>query len=848
MRTHTPASMHAHTNTYTQKQVAKRSSVSLCFVPLSQTTWYRKHFNLPSDWKNASVRVYFQGVFRGAAIFLNGEMLTYHDSGYTSFSVDLSPGKGALFGEGKTNENVIAIRSQSFGGTGHWYEGGGLYRHNFLIKSDPVRFTPDGILAAFVFPEESSGNNVHFHETNNHRKGQFASEATLQVRASVYNGEEGKTKGESVSCVFSLFDEDNKKVGEVTSDSLWIKSKETGELMAEMTVENVELWSPARTYVYHVTATLSTKTKETDEVENIPVGARMTYWSPNDGFQLNGGAFKWRGFNDHNDFTGVGVAVPERINLFRSQSIRAVGGNARRMSHNPPVPTLLDILDHVGVLVWNENRNFGSYEAWSNDMADLVRRDRNHPSVMIWSFCNEGGCNVSDNAGAGGTFRAASKALDPYRPVSANMIARRDSDFGNDLGFEIDVQGFSHMQSYIFDDFHATFPQQPIINSECCSCVTQRGEDVPDPKAATLGNFNADCISEQTSRGLARKFVAGSMVWTLFDYYGEPTPYRWPMVSCSFGSIDLAGFSKAAAFWYRSWWLYNTTNASNSPLDVPYPAPSLLDPEKLADEQVAKDTDGFLVHIVQHWEENVGGSPRTINVYSNAPMVELLINEKSQGKQQLSWLGWASFNVSFEAGTLTANAVTNDGHVLATHTVATAGAAVKIVTTLDVPNEQTGTGTALVADGQDAGLVRAMVVDAKGNIVPSSSHNITFEIVSGPGRIIGVGNGNPSCHEPNLVSWRSAYHGLSRAVVQTTATTALLPQERRRILEIDAEAGLRTTITSPEDALSVEAESIVVKASSPGLESSTVSIPVSNDLSKHSVLAVAKAWAKSGRD
>ena len=203
--------------------------------------------------------------------------------------------------------------------------------------------------------------------------------------------------------------------------------------------------------------------------------------------------------------------------------------------------------------------------------------------------------------------------------------------------------------------------------------------------------------------------------------------------------------------------------------------------------------------------------------------------------------------LSFEAGTLTANALSSDGHTLATHTVATAGAAVKIVATLDVPNEQTGTGSALVADGQDAGLVRAMVVDSKGNIVPSSSHNITFEVISGPGQIIGVGNGNPSCLEPNLVSWRSAYHGLARAIVQTTATTAMSPKERERILEIDAEAGLRTTIASPEETLSVEADSVVVKASSPGLQSSTVSIPVSNDLSKHSVLAVASSWAKKGR-
>ena len=751
---------------------------------------------------------------------------------------------------------MIAIRSQSFGNSGHWYEGGGLYRHIFLVKTGDVRVVPDGVLATFVFPqlaEKHEKEVFRFHKQGDHRHGQFANEAVLNVRATVFNPRLNRV---GVTCTFVVYDQDSKQVAMGSTNATSINPNQTADIGMEITVSNVELWSPARTYLYRVDTTVSVTSasgsvpEETDQVVNTTyIGARKTSWSADDGFYINGNAFKWRGFCDHNDFTGVGAAVPERVNLFRAQMLKAVGGNARRMSHNPPIPTFLDILDRVGVLVWNENKNFGHYDQWYGDMADFVLRDRNHASVMLWSFCNERGCleDTPDVAAVGGRFRAEAKSLDPFRPVSANMVPH-GAGLDSPLSGVLDVQGFSHVNGATFDTFHEIYPMQPQINSECCSCVTQRGEDVASPKEAVLSNFNAKCISEQTSRGLTRRFVAGSMVWTLFDYYGEPTPYNWPMVSSSFGSIDLAGFSKAAAFWYRSWWLYNTTNASNSPLDIPYATPTLLDPEKLADEQAAKDTGGFLVHIVQHWEENVGGSPRTINVFSNAPMVELLVNGKSQGKQQLSWLGWASFNVSFEAGTLTANALSSDGHTLATHTVTTAGEAAKIVTTLDVPNEQTGTGSALVADGQDAGLVRAMVVDAKGNIVPSSSHNITFEIVSGPGRTIGVGNGNPSCHEPNLVSWRSAYHGLARAIVQTTATTAMSPKERQRILEIDAEAGLRTTIASPQETLSVEAESIVVKASSPGLQSSTVSIPVSNDLSKHSVLAVAQAWAKSSKN
>lgn len=821
----------------------------MCIIIIfaGQVTWYRKHFNLPVEWKDAAVWIYFQGIFRAATVFLNGRELTYHDSGYTSFAVDLSAKDGALFGNGKENENVLSIRSQSFGNSGHWYEGGGLYRHNFLVKAEPVHIVPDGVLASFVFPgtsgdRASASSFVRFHDEDSFDGGQFVDKALLNVRAAVVNGNTGNGSV-GVQCTFVLVDEDEKEVAQVTSNITWIQPRQTADIIAEVPVSKVELWSPARTYLYRVRVIVSTKTDPASDVLNdTTVGARLTHWSADDGFFLNGEPFKWRGFCDHNDFTGVGAAVPERINLFRAQSLRAVGGNSRRMSHNPPIPSFLDILDRVGVLVWNENRNFGHYEQWSNDMRDFVQRDRNHPSVMLWSFCNEGGCvaDSPDIASVGGTFRAVAKSMDPFRPVTGNMVARDPSAIGSPLSDILDVQGFSHMQGDVFDAYHEIYPEKPLINSECCSCVTQRGEDVPDKEKAILGNFNADCTSEQTARGLTRKFVAGSLVWTLFDYYGEPSPYNWPMVSSSFGSIDLAGFSKAAAFWYRAWWLYNTTNSSSGPLDNPRrTAPYLLDPEKLPDEQAAKDSSGFLVHIVQHWEPDVGGPSRTIQVYSNAMSVSLAVNGKQLGVRRMTWLGWAEWtNVTYSAGNLTAHALSEAGEILARHTVVTAGTASSVVLTLDVPNEATSTGSALLADGQDAALVRAMVVDSGGTVVSLSSHNITFKVISGPGRIIGVGNGNPSCHEPNKAAWRSAYHGLARAVVQVTVNAASSDSERRRLQQIDAESGQTTTIFPPGQDFTDT--SIVVEASAENLVPGRVSIPVSSDAAIHSVLAVAK--------
>jgi len=220
-------------------------------------------------------------------------------------------------------------------------------------------------------------------------------------------------------------------------------------------------------------------------------------------------------------------------------------------------------------------------------------------------------------------------------------------------------------------------------------------------------------------------------------------------------------------------------------------------------------------------------------------MAELFINNKSQGILQLDWQGWAEWKVTFSPGNLTATALSSDKQVFASHTVLTAGPAVKIIAHVDVPSEETQTGSALVLDGQDAGMVRAAIVDSAGRVVPSASHNVSFRVVSGPGRIIGVGNGNPTCHEPNHASWRSAYHGLARAIVQVTEDHASPEQHRRRLLQIDTEGGVRTHIVLPGMHAGA-ADNIVVEASAPGLGSSMVTIPVTDDMENHSVLAVAE--------
>ena len=795
------------------------------YLPLN-ITWYRKHFNLPSEWKGRTVWVYFEGIFRASTVFFNGVELLYHDSGYTSFTVRLDNSSSVFYGDGKQNENVLAIRADAMHGTGWWYEGGGIYRHTHLISANLQHVIQNGLYGVL-----NVSGSIKPHDPADSSKGRYADKVTVYQSVEVAND---GISSEMIELQFTVFDESGKIVSFTTTKPLSVKAGGIGKTTySAQILNNTELWSINRPYLYTLQCEVMVNNAVVDAV-NVSIGARRTRWDPDTGFYLNDAPFIWRGFNNHNDFTGVGVAVPDRVSLFRAQSMRAVGANSWRMSHNPPIPVMLDIMDRVGVIVWDENRNFGDNPLWVQSEADMVKRDRNHPSVMIWSFCNEAGCSLAQNEEqVAMEFKNVSNDMDQFRFVTANQ----NSHIGGGLSSVIDIQGFSHQGGNVFDSYHEKFPKKPLIGSECCSCTTQRGEDFPDVSRKVLSNFNADCNQAQTGNQLNRKFVAGCMVWTLFDYYGEPTPYGWPMVSSSFGSIDLAGFAKASAYWYRSWWLYSAMhNKSLSGEDVPSNPPQLVNPKATPTQE--NTTSGYIVHIVQSWE-SFPANNHAISVYTNAPMAELFVNGRSMGVKTIGWQGWAGWTSLYTPGKLMATAINENKEVLASHTVETAGGAAKVVAYVDVPSIKTGTGSMLVLDGQDAGMVSAAIVDPSGNVVPSATNNVTFSIVSGPGRIIGVGNGNPSCHEPNKVPWRSAYHGLARVIVQVTMDASTHPLHRHRLRQIDRDGGILTHIVPPEVKYFAD-QPIVVEASVDGLGSAQVSIPVTADARKHSVLSVAR--------
>lgn len=716
------------------------------FIP-RHVLWYRKTFTLPTEWASSAVWLDFQGSFRNTTVWVNGKIATNHVCGYTPFRLRLDNITSVEYGSPTELAIFVDPDNGDYGGRTHasgwWYEGGGLYRHVHLVRANLVHVEQDGLFAY---------SNISFAADD----GITATTATVHTRVSVMNG---GILNKNVCVSFQLSDPDGLLVASTWPMELNVRASTSATVNGEMHVSLPKLWSASDPALYTVSTEIDDCNGESLDSVSVVHGFRHLKYDANEGFFLNQEHFKIRGFCDHDNFAVVGCAVPDRIDLFRAQASRAVGGNGRRTSHNPPNPVLLDIYDRLGMVVMDENRLFDDNPSYVDNMGTLVKRDRNHPSVIIWSFCNEDDCE-GDHEKGGPAFQAISQEFDGTRPTLANMFT-----FGDLLSNTVDVQGFSHQSRKQLDDCHAQLPQKPIFMSECCSCNTMRDEDIgcetlhDNPhNICNQTSFNARCAESLVNASHGVNYAVGTMVWTLFDYYGEPPIGVWnhqlQQVSSTYGQYDLCGFPKAAAFWFRTQWL----------LHIP-------DGQK---DKTFLTNDAYEVHIVESWESpdsweaTKGNTTRTIHAYSNAPFIELMVNGKSQGSKTVfpmvkgpgSYAEWTE--VPWEAGKLTAVAYTTKSTPVATMNRYTNSKAAKLALSLDCPSKTTGTGEALLLDGQDAALVRASVLDSAGRVMHLATNNITFQVISGPGIVQGTGNGDPHCHEPNNAPWHSAYHGLVR--------------------------------------------------------------------------------------
>ena len=500
---------------------------------------YRKHLGLPAAWEGTHIDLYVEGAYSVATYYLNGQLLGLHTTGYTSaiFRLDNATAPGLRFGPGAENILAIFVDATEAACTGWWYEGGGLFRNTYLISTDPIHVVPHGLFAPAYF----TGG---FRPRATPALGMTAATAHLRPSATIVVGTDAAAG--SVTLAFSLYP----LRGAVAIGTVEVKA---GPLAAgvpttvsapELVVNDTELWTVPRPQLHTLSCSVSTGGKVVD-VMNETVGLRSSHWDPALGFVLNEQRVKMRGFCNHESFAGVGMAVADRINLFRLQSMRGLGGNAIRASHNPPNPAMLKLADRLGVMFLDENRVFAVGDQFTQNMRDLVSRDRNHPSVMFYSFCNEPGCNNGDKSAPtqpSYDFKAVTYEIDGTRPVTGNMCVQWGScpteeqyltGKDNNMSQILDIQGFSHVPAWFFADYHAVWPNKPLVASECCSCETQRGEDsdlgpygptCPLPSKHCISNasvfysnFNIDCVKEQTQWSNALDFVGGTFVWTLHD-------------------------------------------------------------------------------------------------------------------------------------------------------------------------------------------------------------------------------------------------------------------------------------------------------------------------------------------
>lgn len=659
---------------------------------------YRKEFQIPETDKGCKIALEFDGAFRNSTVWVNGHLLGTHRSGYTSFHYDLTD----VLRYGGEGGNVVFVKVDARENEGWWYEGAGIYRHVWLVKTGRLHVARWGtyVTTPRVTPEA----------------------AEVRLRATVMNEYPVEKACEVVS---SFVDADGEVVAAAAS-TLAVPTDSRVEVEQFVTIRDPRLWSPDTPYLYRVWTEIRAGGEAVDTYET-PFGIRTIEFTADRGFFLNGKPLVIKGTANHQDFAGVGVALPDSLIEFKMRLLKEMGCNAYRSAHHPPTPELLEICDRLGLLVMDENRRLDSSPEALADLESMLYRDRNHPCIILWSMENEEALEgTAMGARILGTLARATRRIDPTRPVTAAMNHGRNEGGYSDL---LDVVGYNYGHNGGADIAdHGRVPGRKIIGSECAADTTTRGIYARDDEQGycpAYGTFNPDWAgtAEKAWRDLVdHPFLTGVFVWTGFAYRGEPTPYKWPCVSSQFGIMDTCGFPKDLYHYYKSVW-----------------------------------TDAPMVHIFPHWNWP-GREGREIAVwaYSNCDSVELFLNGRSLGEKKMIPHSHPEWPVPYEPGELRAIA-RRGGKAAAEKLVATMGAPAAVRLEPD--------RASIRADGCDVSVVRVSIVDDLERIVPFAENEVTFTS-EGPGMIIGVGNGNPSSHEPDKANRRRAFNGYCLAIVQ----------------------------------------------------------------------------------
>ncbi|GAB4091106.1 beta-galactosidase GalA [Flaviaesturariibacter terrae] len=671
--------------------------------PETSIGWYRKRFQVARKDSGARYELQFDGIFRDARVWINGFYLGRNESGYVGVNYDITD----YLNYGK--DNIVVVRVDATQYEGWFYEGAGIYRHVWLNRYNDLHVAPGG------------------------QRIEANPDGMLRTRTEIRNDGLGTKE---VTIESYLVTRDGKRVGGSGRKKLRVASKSEMTAEQELSCAKPRLWQLDDPYLYRLQTVIRYGTQVVDSFATR-VGFRTVRFDAQRGFFLNGKPIKIKGTNNHGDHAGLGTALPDYIQYYRVHLLKDMGCNAYRTSHGAPTPELLDACDSLGLLVLDEQRLLNSSPEYVDQFTRLVKRDRNHPSVFLWSIGNEEGWIQTQDVGRriAQSLMALQVQLDPTRQSTYAADVANVSHGVNEV---IDVRGFNYRHLGVAD-YHRDHPKQPIIGTEMGSTVTTRGIYVKDTIRAYVPDQDisapwwASTAEAWWTLSAPNPYWAGGFIWTGFDYRGEPTPYQWPNISSHFGVMDACGFPKNIYYYYKSWW-----------------------------------TDEDVLHISPHWNwKGREGQPIDVWVNTNADNVELFLNGKSLGKKDMPRNRHLQWSVTYEPGRLEAVAY-KGGRKLTAH-VETTGAPAEVVVT---PYR-----TTILADGRDATVLNISVVDKEGREVPDAQNLVRFS-VRGDATIIGVGNGDPSSHEQDryedTVATRHLFNGKAQVIVQAGKTPSFV--------------------------------------------------------------------------
>jgi beta-galactosidase len=700
--------------------------------PENSIGWYRKTFTIDRADSGKRIVLQFDGIFRDSKVWLNNCYMGGRFSGYGGSTYDITD--FVRFNE----KNTVVVRVDANQYEGWFYEGAGIYRHAWLNTSGNVHIAAEG--GVFVHTAATPGRAASPDQAPapglTATPGQAATpdQATVTIDTKVINQE---IHPADATITAYVTDRDGNKIATGGEQALSLAVNKDGTVTHPMTVPHPRLWSMTDPYLYRATVLVHSGGRTMDSM-TVRFGIRTITIDKDKGLFLNGQPVKVQGVCCHQDHAGVGSALPDYLQYYRIQLLKEMGVNGYRTSHNPPTPELLDACDSLGMLVLDEARLLNSGAEYGGEFERLILRDRNHPSVFMWSIGNEEWVIQYGNTGK----RIAQhqvlqqQELDPYR---TSTYAANVGNVYHGVNEVIPVRGFNYNLSGL-DQYRMEHPDQPIIGTEVASTVSTRGIYEKDTVNAYVPDYDsvappwASTAEYWWRIAAARDWFMGGFAWTGFDYRGEPTPFQWPDINSHFGIMDMCGFPKTVYYYYQSWW-----------------------------------TDKDILHIAPHWNwKGKEGQSIPVWVNTNADNVELFLNGKSLGKKDMPRNGHLEWMVGYSPGRLEAIAY-KKGRKL-TAVVETTGQPYKIVLHPAKPS--------LAPDGRDADVINASVVDRQGREVPDAANLLHFS-VTGKASIIGVGNGNPSSHEPDQYpdnGWqRHLFNGQCQVILRSAPAGAASP-------------------------------------------------------------------------